>query len=85
MTASKNEIVRLIIRKALVSDQSPTGRNIAILRKMHSIQVRYIYNRHAYLQALRDTWSKVSVSVTVLFVRESEIMRFVYQNLLVLK
>ena len=72
MLASDNEIIRLIIRKALLSAQSPIGRNIAILRSMHSIRVRYTCNRHAYTQVLQKACSKVNVSDTVLFVRASE-------------
>ena len=70
MLASDNEIIRLIIRRALLSAQSPIGRNIAILRSVHSIRVRYTCKRHAYMQALQKACSKVHVSDTVLFVRE---------------
>ena len=69
----KQEISKLQVCSQLqlsVIQQGLTQLSIAILRKTHSVRVRYTCNWHAYLQALQKAWSKAILSDTVLFVRE---------------
>ena len=42
MLTSDNEIVKIIITKAISSAQSPIGKNIAILRNRYDIHVRNV-------------------------------------------
>ena len=67
MLTSDNEIVKVIITKAISSAQSPIGMNIAILRNMYDIQVR---NVNVYNQAMHQPWSTVYVTRDAQFVKE---------------
>ena len=67
---SDNEIVKVIIRKAISSAQSPIGKNVAILRNMYDIHVRKVNICHVYKQAIHQPWSTVDVTHDAQFVKE---------------
>ena len=67
---SDNEIVKVIIKNAIVSAQSPIGMNIAILRNMYAIRVRNVNFCHVYKQAMHQPWSTVDVTPDSQFVKE---------------
>ncbi len=56
---SDNEIVNVIITKAIASAQSPIGTNIAILRNRNDIHVRNVNCCHVYKQAMHQPWGIV--------------------------
>ncbi len=64
MLTSDNEIVKVIITKAIASAQSPTGMNIAILRNKYDVHVRNVIFCHVYKfkQAMHQPWSTVDVT-----------------------
>ena len=66
MLTSDNEIVKVIITKAISSAQSPIGMNIAILRNMYDIHVRNVIFCHMYIQP----WSTLDVTRDAQFVKE---------------
>ena len=70
MLTSDNEIVKVIITKAIASAQSPIGMNIAILRNRYDIHVRNVNCCHVYKQAMHQPWSTVDVTRDAQFVKE---------------
>ena len=48
MLTSDNEVVKVIITKAIASAQSPIGMNIAILRNRYDIHVINVIFGHLY-------------------------------------
>ena len=70
MLASDNEIVKVIITKAISYAQSPIGMNIAILRNRYDIHVRNVNCCHVYKQAMHQPWSTVDVTRDAQFVKE---------------
>ena len=54
MLTSDNEIVKVIITKAIASTQSPIGMNIATLRNRYDIHVRNVNVCHVYKQAMHQ-------------------------------
>ena len=69
MLTSDNEIVKVIITKAIASAQSPIGMNIAILRNRYDIHVNVNFC-HVYKQAMHQPWSTVDVTRDAQFVKE---------------
>ena len=81
MLTSDDEIVKVIITKAIASAQSPIGMHIAILRNRYDIHVRNVNFCHVYKQAMHKPWSTVDVTRDAQFVKDCyvfEIMRFLY-------
>ena len=72
MLTSDNEIVKVIITKAITSAQSPIGMNIAILRNKYDVHVRNVIFCHVYKfkQAMHQPWSTVDVTRDAQFVKE---------------
>ena len=62
MLTSDNAIVKVIIRKAISSAQSPIGNNIAILRNTYDIHERNVNICHVYKQAMHQPWSTADVT-----------------------
>ena len=73
MLTSDNEIVKVIITKAIASAQSPIGLNIAILRNWYDIHVRNVNVCHVYKQAMHQPWNTVDVTRDAHF--EKELLR----------
>ena len=70
MLTSDNEIVKVIITKAIAYAQSPIGMNIAILRNMYAIHVRNVIFCHVCKQAMHQPWSTVDVTRDAQLVKE---------------
>ena len=70
MLTSDNEIVKVIITKAIASARSPIGINIAILRNRYDIHVRNVSFCHVYKQAMHQPWSTVDGTRDAQFVKE---------------
>ena len=70
MLTSDNEIVKVIITKAIASAQSPIGMNTAILRNSYDIHVRNVNFYHVHKQAMHQPWSTVDVTRDTQFVKE---------------
>ena len=64
MVTGDNEFVKVIIRKAISSAQSPTGKN------MYDIHVRNVNICHVYKQAMHQPRSTVGVTHDAQFVKE---------------
>ena len=62
MLTSDNEIVKVIITKAIASAQSTIGMNIAILRNRYDIHVRNVNLCHVYKQVMHQPWSTEDVT-----------------------
>ena len=54
MLTGDNEIVKVIITKAIASAQSPIGMNIAIIRNRYNNHVRNVNFGHVYKQAIHQ-------------------------------
>ena len=70
MLTSDNEIVKVIIIKAIASAQPSIGMNIAILRNRYDIHVRNVNVCHVYKLAMHQPWSTVGVTRDAQFVKE---------------